>query len=130
MSSLSKILISVLVIMALIIFAGILINNRLSTTAQTMENYLNIVEQHTSNKNWSQSQNEFTRVMQYWDELEKSWTIMANHTDIDEISTSLNRIKKLIDLKESSMVLSELYVLKELVRNVPQKEKLTLNNIL
>lgn len=130
MSYLTKTLIAVAIVFALVIFLGIFIDKNLSSSAAKLDEFVSNVEQYTADNNWTQAKNELVRVMKYWDKLKNNWTIMAHHADIDRITVSINRIKKLIDLEETSLALSELAVLKELIRNVPEKEKLTLSNIL
>jgi len=61
--------------------------------------------------------------------MEKAWTVFLDHEEIDNIDTSLVRISKYIETKNTSMAMSEIAVLRQFVKHIPENESLSLKNI-
>ena len=57
------------------------------------------------------------------------WAILIDHTEIDNIDMALAKIEQYIKTGEKGLALGELSSLELLIRHIPDKEKLSLENI-
>jgi len=64
-----------------------------------------------------------------WEEMDKTWSILVFHEELDTIQISLTKMKAQIDEGELEESLEELETTKFLINHTKEKEKFNLKNI-
>jgi hypothetical protein len=126
----AKILIFIAAIIALIFGSSIFTNHLLSTHAQSLEEKILKVEAHTREQKWEAAQTELAAIEKEWPKVENTWTILLDHSEIDNIDESLSKVSEYIKAKSAPLALAELATLKRYVKHIPEKEALSIKNVL
>ena len=64
-----------------------------------------------------------------WEEMNKTWSIIVLHDELDTIQISLTRMKAQVDEGELEKGLEELEITKFLINHIKEKEKFNLKNV-
>jgi len=94
-----------------------------------LNNTLIQLEKNVVNEEWSKAEKTYQEVKKQWDRAQKIITLFIDHSDLRHLNISLNRISRLIEIKNKNELLPEIDVVKDLVTDIPEEEKLSLNNI-
>ena len=124
-----KITLSIVVLIGLIFAFGIYSLHTLTTSSNKIIHQIDAVEAHTKSGNWDQARASLTSVKQDWESTSKTWTVLLDHIEIDNIDTSLARMEKFIDTKDASQALAESATLRQYVGHIPEIESVKLKNI-
>lgn len=124
-----KILGSVVLVIALIIGASFFSLRTLSTSTQLIEEKILEVEANTYENNWPSARYNLSYVIDNWPKTEKKWSILLDHSDVDEISTLIFRLSIYLEAEDSIQALAEIASLKQLLKTIPDREVLSLTNI-
>lgn len=101
----------------------------LDNSSQEMLTLINNLENNIKSESWSDTEIPLKDIVSRWDKVEKSWTIVLDHRETDEIELTLARLKSFINSQEQGDALAELSALRFLLEHIPGKEKLLLRNI-
>ncbi len=97
--------------------------------ADNLNNTLIQLEKNVENEEWEKAKKTYQKVEKQWDRAKKIVTLFIDHSDLRHLNISLTRIYSLIEIKEKKELLPEIKVVKDLVTDIPEEEKLSLNNI-
>lgn len=125
----SKITIYTSILFLSIMCAGIYSISTLKSTASKLEDQIIRVEETAKTENWEAATNILSDTKLDWEKSEKSWAILLDHIEIDNIETSITRVEKFIETKNKSMALAEVATLKQYIKHIPEKESFNLKNI-
>jgi len=64
-----------------------------------------------------------------WEEMDKTWSILVFHEELDSIQISLTKMKAQIEKGELEESIEELETTKFLINHIKEKEKFNLKNI-
>ncbi|MDQ2085715.1 DUF4363 family protein [Herbivorax sp. ANBcel31] len=124
-----KVLGGLALVLALIIGSSFFSSRTLSASSQRIEEKILEVETNTYKNNWDLASNSLSIIIEEWPETEKSWSILLDHSDIDDISTSIFRLSRYLEAEDSTQTLAEIAALKQLLKTIPDREVLSLSNI-
>lgn len=108
---------------------GIFVNNILNRTAYSLLNKIYAIQLNIEYDNWDITYNELDKLNKEWSTVEKYWSMLINHEEIDEISTNLKVTTEYILCKDKINSLSSLAALKRYIEHIPELDKLSLENI-
>lgn len=126
----AKILLFMAAIIALIFGSSVFTNRLLSNHAQSLEEKIIKVEANTREQKWEAAQTELAAIEKEWPKVENTWTILLDHSEIDNIDESLSKVSEYVKAKSSSLALAELATLKRYVNHIPKKEAFSIKNVL
>lgn len=86
--------------------------------------------QAVQEEDWGQAEAMISNSLERWEMVQRFWSAMINHKEVDEIRTALERSKEYVASQEKAAALAELAVAKLLVEHVPEKERPSWSNIL
>jgi hypothetical protein len=129
MSSTKFVVLTIILLLA-IVSTGIYAKSTLSKSSEKLVNYITNMESNALAGNWENAKVELAQMQTYWSKAEKTWSILIDHIEIDNIDMTLSKMEKFIDVKDTSMALSEAAALKQNIQHIPDKESLNLENIL
>lgn len=123
-----------LIILVLILAAFISLSTwgyyHIDNSAQSLTRQITKAEQAIAGNNWSAAQREVSLIIIRWEKTKKIWTLLIDHHEMDNIDTAVARVKEVLATKELAESRAGLAELKMFLQHIPQKEALTLENIL
>lgn len=125
-------IITTLIILALYGFSlglGIFVNNILNKTAYSLLNTIYAIQLNIEYDNWNVTYNELDKLNKDWSRVEKYWSMLINHQEIDEISANLRIATEYIKCKDKINSLSSLAVLERYIEHIPELDRVSLENI-
>lgn len=125
-----KVSVIITVLLCIILVTGIIAYKTLSTTAEKMENHIVKIERSTTAQDWETAEKQISVAKNDWKDIEKVWSVLVDHFEIDNIDNTLSKIAKYIETKNVSMALAETATLRRYIKHIPEKEAFTLKNIL
>jgi len=126
--------ITIIIIILVIIFGGaIYTKNFLNKTSEEIISKLDelkekivIAKENDERQNVKELSNE---IYEKWEEIDKSWSILVFHEELDTIQISLTKMKAQIEEGELEESLEELETTKFLINHIKEKEKFNLKNV-
>ena len=109
---------------------SIVTNYNLEKTSDILQLELNTAEEHLLTEDWNQALVQIEDIEYKWSQYKSWWAIFLNHATLNNIEISISRLKQHILTENRSLSLAELHELLILLKDIPESEKLKLNNIL
>jgi predicted negative regulator of RcsB-dependent stress response len=125
-----KVIISVIIAIAIFVGFALWTQHTLDSSSKALAQHLDKLELSVKDNNWGHAANEVKALQQTWSKTKNLWQILINHEEVDNIDSTLAKVKQLVGLKEKADSLSEIAVLKLFVLHIPNKESLSIVNIL
>jgi hypothetical protein len=94
-------------------------------TVQIDQIMTNINEQR-----WEQARQQTKKLENTWHDDAKWWPVFLDHQEIDNIEFSLAKVKKYVDTSNAPLAQGQLSELNLMVKHIPEKETVNLENIL
>lgn len=124
-----RMLVFALVILALLLGFGTFSYYYIEHTANSMLADVNTLEQSARAENWNQVRKNFTGLQLTWDKTNPNWTALLDHQELDNINITMSRVKEFMETKDKPGFMTELAELKILIKHIPEKEAINLENI-
>ncbi len=102
-----------------------LLDSTAKMTGQLEQVITNIEGQH-----WDQAQQETDKLEKSWYENARWWPLFLDHQEIDNIEFSLAKVKKYVDTRNAPLAQGQLSELELMLKHIPDKEAVNLENIL
>lgn len=119
----------ILVIMAVITTGGILSQRYLDRSADELISQLERVQQAVEQKDWMTSEAGFALLDQHWSRVHNNWALFTDHLELDNLELSLIRLQKLIETRDEVNARVEAGEAMDMIRHIPERERLTWRNI-
>jgi len=124
-----KIISSIVLLTALIIFVSVYTQRILDRDSQIMEQCIEEIEKNIKKEEWVQAETSLKNINNIWSDVKKTWSALIDHQEIDNIDVTLSRLQMLITAEEMPSALSEAAALKKYISHIPAKEKLGFENL-
>ncbi|MCR4434875.1 MAG: DUF4363 family protein [Clostridiales bacterium] len=124
-----KVVTWVTVLLVLIIGSGIYMNKSLEQTSKRLESNIMQIEDAAKSNDWEKARQHLGSIKTSWGKSQKSWTMLIDHTEIDNIDDTLTRLEGFIDSENTPLTLGEAASLRQYVKHIPEKEAFNLRNI-
>jgi hypothetical protein len=124
-----KIISSVILLTIAIFTFSTYSNHKLRTTSKNIESRVSKIEEDMKNGNWDLINDQLDDLEKDWDKIGKSWAVLIDHFEIDNIDNSFTRMSKYIEAREFAPALAEAGALKQFVKHIPEKDELKIKNI-
>ena len=123
-------IISSVTLLIIIIFAFSNYSNHiLTTTSQNIESRVGKIEENIKSGNWDLINDQLEDLEKDWNKIGKSWAILIDHFEIDNIDNSFTRMSKYIEAREFAPALAEAGALKQFIKHIPEKDEMKIKNI-
>jgi hypothetical protein len=130
MNNLLRVTLIISVLVIVIISAGIFTNHTLNKDSNVMEGHIIEMEAHIRNMDWPKAEEELEHVRTYWLKTQGKWAMLQSHFEINNIDSALTRVSELMKAKEHALTLTEASLLKQHIKQIPEKVAFNLSNIL
>lgn len=125
-----KIIIFIFAIIAIITVSGLITHKALYSSSVDLENKLTSIENYTLSSDWVNADKTLKKVSEKWMSVKKTWSVLIDHQEIDNIDITLTRMEKFIQCKDTPSALAEAAALIKYVKHIPRKEVPGIENIL
>jgi len=119
----------IIIVVALIGLGGAYFQSYLEKTAAELSLELEKVKDKVAEGNWEESKEAFISFNKKWERVRKNWAMFTNHFEIDNIEMKLVRSQEFIEAKDRVNAAVELSEAIMLLEHIPERERLTLQNI-
>lgn len=124
-----KILSALALLTAFIITVSLVSYGILDRTSTDLQKSISGVEADTTAENWENAEQGVKQIKSKWAGVSKTWSILIDHQEIDNIEFTLSKMEKLISVRDKNSALAESSALMNYVRHIPRKENLNFQNI-
>ena len=124
-----KVFLSVFILAAMIFGISLISQSILFRTSSLLEKDLSRVEDSTVSNDWDNAEASLKKVREKWSGIKKTWAMLIDHMEIDNIDITLTRVEQYILCKDTSSALAEAAALMKYIRHIPRKEALNIENI-
>lgn len=124
-----KIWFSSLCCLFIFLAAGYLAQASLDQTARHLDHKLAEVELNLHAGNWDQSLRSLNQVSQSWNKTKPYWAVLTNHNEIDLIDEAFTKTVSSFSAKSYIDALIHLSALRDSIKHIPEKERLSLVNV-
>ncbi|MEG6611426.1 DUF4363 family protein [Pseudoclostridium thermosuccinogenes] len=125
-----KIISSIALIIAAVFIAGTCAQNSLASTSKHLDSQISAIEKSMKDGMWEDALNKLKALTEDWEKAETSWSMLLDHQEVDNIDSTIARMSQYIENRDISPALAEIETLRLYIRHIPEKEALTLKNIL
>lgn len=125
-----RLLISLLIILSFIVGLGFWANNSLQASTQQLTEQIETVILEIKDSNWEAAARETAELESGWDKSARWWPVFLDHQEMDNIEFSLARVKAYVNSHDSALALGQLEELSLMLKHIPEKEALSIKNIL
>ena len=123
----------IIIIVLIIIIGDIGIQNYITKTSDELALQLEELKQKLETleegKNTEELKELSSKIYEDWEEINKKWSIIVIHSELDTIELALIGVKSTIEANELQDTLQEIEKSIFLVEHIKEKEKLKLKNI-
>ncbi|MBO8129319.1 MAG: DUF4363 family protein [Peptococcaceae bacterium] len=102
----------------------------LDNGARDLSREIDHLQTQVVEQNWSRAAQGVKKIEKLWNDRKNLWAILIDHQEIENIEFSLSRIKQYVEGKSQDLARGEIAVLKHTIEHIPEKEFVTLTNIL
>ena len=119
------------VLIVLILFLGLSWWNTkyLTETSEQLAHQAEQIRQSVRKELWDEANDQIMQLRRLWGRYKKTWLLLVDHDEIDDIDRTIYRIDEMADLKEKEQVLSDIAELRFFLHDLADKEILSLSNI-
>jgi len=125
-----KIIGSLVILTALIIALSVFSQNMLYNDSVSIGNAIEEIRNCARAGEWDKAISLLDQVVTEWERKKVIWSSLIDHQEIDNIDSSLSRLKPLLETRDASSALSEASVLHNYIQHIPEREKLSIDNLL
>ncbi len=119
-----------LVVFVAAVTLGFWTNHKLvASTGDLLEN-IEMIEIGLENKQWGEARRQTDDLGKMWDEKASWWPTVLDHQEIDNIEFAMSRLKEYIGNQNAALSWGQLSELKLMIKHIPEKEAVTVKNIL
>ena len=126
----AKIAAAIIILVVIITGAGIIANRAFHTTAQKLDDHIAGIENAAAGGNWVAAEKSLANMRRDWSQTEKFWSVLLDHSEIDNIESTISKLGKFIQSRNQSLALGEAALLRLYIKHIPEKESFNLKNIL
>lgn len=124
-----RIYLGVLVALALVLGIGFTSVSQLDKTAGQMVAGFDRLDRAIATGHWEVAREGVDRARHTWSRHKNWWAMVIDHQEIDNIDMAFARIDKYIAMRDRAMAAGELALLRQMLEHIPEKERVSLQNI-
>lgn len=102
----------------------------IENSARSLTRHIDKSEQAVAAGDWSTALREVSSMSSRWKKTKSVWTVFVDHEEMDKIDMTMARVRQVLKTKDRTESRAGLAELNLLIRHIPEKEGLSLHNIL
>lgn len=125
-----RLLIILFIIFVAAVSLGFWTNHSLGSSASELLQSVEQITQGVEKNQWDVAYNQTVELEKTWDKKAKWWPTVLDHSEIDNIEFALARVKEYVATQNTALARGELSELKLMIKHIPEKEAISIKNIL
>ncbi|MDD2443419.1 MAG: DUF4363 family protein [Desulfotomaculaceae bacterium] len=125
-----RLLVSLLVIFAVAVSLGFWTNHKLAVSTGDLLENIEKIEAGIENNQWETARSHTMDLEETWDKKASWWPTVMDHQEIDNIEFAMAKVKEYIGNQNAALSWGQLSELKLMIKHIPEKEAVTIKNIL
>lgn len=125
-----RLLVSLLVIFAVAVSLGFWTNHKLAVSTGDLLENIEKIEAGIENNQWETARSHTMDLEETWDKKASWWPTVMDHQEIDNIEFAMAKVKEYIGIRNAALSWGQLSELKLMIKHIPEKEAVTIKNIL
>lgn len=125
-----RLLCSIAAILALLLGLGFWTNYSLQASTDELTQNIDQISKSMENQDWDQARKQTVELEIVWEEKARWWPIFLDHQEMDNIEFSLAKVKKYVSSRNNALAQGQLAELRLMIRHIPSKEAVNIENIL
>jgi len=118
------------ILVILMLTLGIFTQTSLAKSTDQITANFDQISRAIRDQDWSSAEKQIDRAKARWETDKKWWAMVIVHQEIDNIDGSFAKTTQYIKYRDRALSSGELLILKQFLDHIPQKEKLSLKNVL
>lgn len=102
----------------------------IDATARNLTGHITKTEKAVADSNWPAARREISLMSTEWRKTKPVWSLFVDHHEMDNIDTVFARVRQVLTAKDPAETRAGLGELMRFIQHIPEKEALTLENIL
>ena len=124
-----KIIAALTLLTFMIIVASLYTQSYLGKTSIKLEKQVHTLQVGINAEDWETVGINLDSTIIEWEQSKKTWAMLIDHLEIDNIDETLSRMKEYINARDVPSALAEASALSLYFRHIPAKESLSIENI-
>ena len=125
-----KVIGSLIILTAIIIALGMFTQKKLYIDSTNLGSAIEEIQNCAREGKWDRAAAILDQVVKDWGKIKKTWSSLIDHQEIDNIDVTLSRLRPLLEARDTSSALSEASALSRYIKHIPEREKLSIDNLL
>lgn len=125
-----RLLLALLIILTAIISLGLWTNKSLEDSTSDFVQDIDKIKGEIEKNNWDAAYEQTINLKSDWNKKANWWPTVLDHQEMDNIEFSLARVKEYVEAKDTALSRGQLSELKLMIQHIPEKEAVTIKNIL
>ncbi|MDR1205871.1 MAG: DUF4363 family protein [Peptococcaceae bacterium] len=122
--------ICLLLLLACLVSVGTWSARKLDSEAGVLLDITDRIRRSLEERNYEQAQYGCDLLIAQWEEYYPHWTMLINHQEMDHIFESVNKLRQFLRFRDDVDSWAELDTLVHFIHHVPEKESLSIQNLL
>lgn len=118
-----------IIALLIIIASGLITIKFFKTSSEQITESIERTSAMVTENNWESAKTHIDNIEKKWDKTEKTWALLTDHIEIDNIELSMKKSKQYIESNSGPLALAELESLKFMVKHIYSKELINMKNI-
>ncbi len=119
----------VLAIVVIITTGGILTQRYLDRSSEELAAQLQQVRQAVEQRDWQRSESNYNDFEKRWNRVSDNWALFTDHLELDNLEMRLIRLQEFIEARDGVNARAEAGEALNLIRHIPERERLTWRNL-
>jgi hypothetical protein len=109
---------------------GLYMERIITRQSGDLQQALNRLEAAVLTSDFAALEEQVKSLNQLWTATRKVWVLLIDHRELDEFELSLARAKSYLENQVYIFALAEIVQMKQIINQIPDKQKLSLENVL
>jgi len=120
----------IIILFLFLLGIGIYMEIVISRQSEALQEALDRLEVTVLKNDFASLEEEINKVDRLWTAIRKVWVLIIDHRELDEFELSLARAKAYLENQVYIFALAEIVQMKQIINQIPDKQRLSLENIL
>jgi hypothetical protein len=125
-----RLLAVLLIIFAAVVSLGFWTNHSIKASSDDLLKNIEKISAEIDKNQWDRACKQTTSLERTWDKQKKWWPTVMDHQEIDNIDFAMARVREYIAAKDVALAKGQLSELRMIVEHIPEKEAISIKNIL
>ncbi|MCW2279392.1 DUF4363 family protein [Heliophilum fasciatum] len=125
-----RLLIGLLIAFIATVGLGIWVDHRLDSDTEALLQHVEQIHQEVEQDQWQSASTDTSDLQEKWSTQAKWWNMVMLHQEIDNIEFALARVQEYVASQNRALSLGQLSELRLMLKHIPEKEAISLKNIL